>query len=668
MRIALTKLLPTLFAALLPGIAAAISFSGDIRVSNVAGISINPRLAAHNGTLHMVWMESAGADFRVYYARSTNNGDSWETPRAISGTGAFWPSVSAGANGVNVFWNTDPTSGDVFHARSTDNGATFSTGVNLTPGTAGYSRDPRTITDSQGRVHVVWYDSRRLGNAGDVFHMLSCDGGATWGPQVNVTTDDGIVDSEAPRLAEVNGTIYLSFRSTREGSPQGGWPPFTQFLLRSRAVDCGAKTVAWRFPAARLSPGLPDEFTPTYSGTIVAGNQGRLHAAYWQTKAGANVSYRRGVPGGAGFSAPVNLSNFASSHSEHFGVTVDGSDPAIAEDADNRVHVFYVQNDAIFQDFQVGRLWYRESTDGGVTFGAASQVSPATQALTPNALFHNGRVHLVWADYRDNNTGPEIYHKYSGGTAGCNVLPGVDTDGDGVPDCTEITLGLNPAVKDNDVFGNARLFAMQTYRDFLGREGDAGGIDFWTNQIATGGQTRAAMSQEFFNSAEFQANVAPIARLYFATYLRIPDTAGLLFWLGQFKNGQSLDAIANVFASSPEFTARYGNLSNADFVNFIYSNLFNRMPDTAGFNFWLGQLNGGLARGSMLASFSESAEYKSVSFTSVYVTMIYVALTQRAPDQGGFDFWTGQLRAGASGLTLINGFLGSPEYRSRFLP
>ena len=50
------------------------------------------------------------------------------------------------------------------------------------------------------------------------------------------------------------------------------------------------------------------------------------------------------------------------------------------------------------------------------------------------------------------------------------VLP--DPDGDGIPSGVESDEGTNAFVKDNDVFGNARLFAMQQYRDFLGREGD----------------------------------------------------------------------------------------------------------------------------------------------------------------------------------------------------
>ena len=54
-----------------------------------------------------------------------------------------------------------------------------------------------------------------------------------------------------------------------------------------------------------------------------------------------------------------------------------------------------------------------------------------------------------------------------------------DNDNDGAPDEVEANMGLDTTVKDNDVFGDARLFVMQQYRDFLSREADAAGTEHW---------------------------------------------------------------------------------------------------------------------------------------------------------------------------------------------
>jgi uncharacterized protein DUF4214 len=243
-----------------------------------------------------------------------------------------------------------------------------------------------------------------------------------------------------------------------------------------------------------------------------------------------------------------------------------------------------------------------------------------------------------------------------------------DTDVDCMPDTVELSEGTNPLVKDNDIFNNARLFAMQQYRDYLSREGESAGIAYWTNQITSGLQTRAQVIDSFFNSPEFQT-VTPVARLYFAYFLRIPDYEGLLYWVNQSRSGVSLDSISQSFAQSPEFIARYGSLSNEAFVTLVYQNVLGRAPDPEGFAYWTGLLNSGAyTRGQVMLGFSESPEFRGSSFNKVYVTQMYVGMLRRSPEQEGFDYWVHQMELGQSGLNLINGFLVAPEYRNRFLP
>jgi hypothetical protein len=250
--------------------------------------------------------------------------------------------------------------------------------------------------------------------------------------------------------------------------------------------------------------------------------------------------------------------------------------------------------------------------------------------------------------------------------------PTLDSDNDGLPNCVEQALGHTNGVKDNDVFQVTRdgslRFAMQQYRDFLSREGDPDGLNFWTTTLFSGSQSRAQMVESYFNSAEFQGAIAPVARLYFAYFLRIPDYGGLQYWIGQFRSGTSLSAISQAFAGSPEFTGRYGALTNSQFVSLVYTNVLGRAPDAAGLTYWTNQINAGMTRGDMMLAFSESPEYRTVIGNDVYVTMMYVGMLRRSPDTGGFAFWTNYLDTGNSGLALINGFLTAPEYRNRFLP
>ncbi len=211
-----------------------------------------------------------------------------------------------------------------------------------------------------------------------------------------------------------------------------------------------------------------------------------------------------------------------------------------------------------------------------------------------------------------------------------------------------------------------RDFVEQQYRDFLGREGEEEGVTFWAAELAAGNVTRAQVADLFFSSDEFQNNIAPVARLYFAYFDRIPDFEGLDYWVEVFQASGALAGMSQAFADSLEFASMYGELSDEDFVDLVYQNVLGRSADAEGRAYWAGQLAAGMSRGEMMAGFSESEEYRTRSYRQVQVTMMYGAMLRRAPDQGGFDYWVAALAAGGSVLELVGGFLDSSEYGSRF--
>ena len=97
--------------------------------------------------------------------------------------------------------------------------------------------------------------------------------------------------------------------------------------------------------------------------------------------------------------------------------------------------------------------------------------------------------------------------------------------------------------------------------------------------------------------------------VYVGYYNRGADTYGLKFWQDEYALGLTvkhqsastvLDNIANAFAPQPETAALYPLLGNtlapltpeavSSFLTSVYANLFNRQPDTAGFNYWSNQI------------------------------------------------------------------------------
>jgi len=134
-------------------------------------------------------------------------------------------------------------------------------------------------------------------------------------------------------------------------------------------------------------------------------------------------------------------------------------------------------------------------------------------------------------------------------------------------------------------------FVRQVYLDFLNREPDQEGLDYWVGQLSTGARTRAEVVEQYLLSPEFGEKIAPVVRLYFAYFLRLPDYDGLMYWVNHYGQGTSLDEISDAFASSTEFQQTYGSLNNAEFVTLVYQNVLGRDPEPDGFAFWTSELD-----------------------------------------------------------------------------
>ncbi|MEZ5225364.1 MAG: DUF4214 domain-containing protein [Acidimicrobiales bacterium] len=101
---------------------------------------------------------------------------------------------------------------------------------------------------------------------------------------------------------------------------------------------------------------------------------------------------------------------------------------------------------------------------------------------------------------------------------------------------------------------------------------------------------------DIVSAVDYQQSDADTLRLYQAFLNREPDVPGAKYWISQTRAGSTLDDLAYGFAQSDEFIASYGTLSNEDFLTLLYDNMLGRTPDAEGFEYWLGQMNGGLAQ------------------------------------------------------------------------
>lgn len=162
-----------------------------------------------------------------------------------------------------------------------------------------------------------------------------------------------------------------------------------------------------------------------------------------------------------------------------------------------------------------------------------------------------------------------------------------------------------------------KRFVELVYANVLGRKPDAAGARHWREALASGAGRGKVMTQ-FSESAENKKRTADIVwrteltgeigRLYRAYFGRAADRAGLEFWTN---TGSPAKTVSEAFATSAEFTSRYGSLGHAEFVDLVYKNVLGRAADKAGRQHWIKQLVGGRSRGAVMLAFSNSAEFKA---------------------------------------------------------
>ena len=138
------------------------------------------------------WNDNRTGEYHVGFARSTDYGSTW-----FPDTLMFEPSYSEDGDPVicvddsgtiYYFWlsfNRSPSRGDVVLAKSTDWGQTWGPTLNVTPGTPSSLDDKPWATIDGDNVFLTWYE---YGTSYDLKFKRSTDRGATWSSGVTVGT------------------------------------------------------------------------------------------------------------------------------------------------------------------------------------------------------------------------------------------------------------------------------------------------------------------------------------------------------------------------------------------------------------------------------------------------------------------------------------------------
>jgi hypothetical protein len=220
--------------------------------------------------------------------------------------------------------------------------------------------------------------------------------------------------------------------------------------------------------------------------------------------------------------------------------------------------------------------------------------------------------------------------------SGTETSFGTATSGPGVTLRFEIVTTPAPCPSDRVPFASAEALVDQQLQDFRGRGATAAEQDLWVGGINRCERSADALITSLLATSQTSDDARQV-RLYLAYFKRPPDPSGFAYWQRQLDAGRGLINAARKFAESSEFERTYGSLSNGDFVDLVYLNVLDRLPDPTGRAFWLTRLDARTKnRGEVMINFSESSENVRKRTSAVQVFRMFRGMRQRFPSRNEF--------------------------------
>jgi uncharacterized delta-60 repeat protein len=277
-----------------------------------------------------------------------------------------------------------------------------------------------------------------------------------------------------------------------------------------------------------------------------------------------------------------------------------------------------------------------------------------------------------------------------------------------------VTINDDPTEPSTNVIDDPRDYVCQHYHDFLNRQPDQSGWDFWTNEITSCGTNQSCIelkrinvSAAFYISIEFQQTGYLVERMYKAAYGNangtstfgdthqlpvpivrlnefLPDTQqigqGVIVnqagWEQVLENNKQ--AFTAEFAQRLRFTTAFPpSLTAAQFVDTLNANAGNPLSSAERDQLVNDLSTSAKTRAQVLRAVAEDSDLNSAEFNRAFVLMQYFGYLRRNPndpqdtDYSGFDFWLtklNQFNGNYISAEMVKAFISSSEYRQRFGP
>ena len=378
--------------SILPSAAYAITFEKTKNLSNNDGDSLDPQIDATGNNVYTVWSDSSGgADADIFFKRSATSGDSFKTIKDLSGGrdgDAQDQRIVKEGNSVYVVWSEGVGADrDVFFKRSTNNGASFGSTINLSNDDH-FSHLPQ-IAVVGSNVYVVWDDVNVSGGSDEsqLFFKRSTDGGASFGSVKKITD---IVETFRPRIAASGDNVYIAFTDGSEDNME---------LAFTRSTNEGS--------SFSKAIGINNNNENTVIGDIAAA--GNNVYITWKDESNSGVSHAFFIR--------------SSNGGESFGSIKDfgpGGSPQL-DTVSSNVYVVWANGD--------DNIAFRASTNSGSSFGSAKILSNDGDSANPQISSSGNAVRIVWEGGTPNS---DVFFRASGneGSSFGSTKNLSDNDGD----------------------------------------------------------------------------------------------------------------------------------------------------------------------------------------------------------------------------------------------
>jgi hypothetical protein len=246
----------------------------------------------------------------------------------------------------------------------------------------------------------------------------------------------------------------------------------------------------------------------------------------------------------------------------------------------------------------------------------------------------------------------------------------------------------------NDI-DHTTFFVEQQYRDFLGREADDSGLDFWSSEIAKCNgdaacveRSRVNTSGAFFLSIEFQETGYMLYRFNKESFGVMPrrnqflvdmQAASQGVVVGQLGWEQKLEdnkrRAAETWVERPEFHSQFDGMNDDQFVDALFRNAGVVPAQAERNNLVEGLHSHAETRATVLRKVSDNSEFRRKEQNPAFVLMQYFGYLHRNPDEGadtnmdGFNFWLKKLDDNGGDFhraEMVRAFIEATEYRHRF--